>query len=262
MTVFKKEMKKGLIGLVIWTGIVVFMLLVCLLMYPEMKGQMNEMNEMFASMGSFTKAFGMDSLDFGTLIGFYGVECGNMLGLGGGMFAAFLGVNMLAKEENAHTAEFLLTHPIKRSSVFIQKGLATLVQITILNVVVYVISIIGVVAIGEEMPWKELTLIVLGYYILQIELAGICLGISAFVRKGSIAFGIGVAALLYFLNIIRNISDSASFLKYITPYSYAEPSSIVADGKLDLLLICIGSVYTVIAIVVGLKKYISKDMAS
>ena len=46
------------------------------------------MNEMFSSMGAFSSAFGMDRLNFGTLIGFYATECGNILGLGGAFFAS------------------------------------------------------------------------------------------------------------------------------------------------------------------------------
>ena len=61
-------------------------------MFPEMKGQMDEMNEMFGSMGSFTEAFGMDKVSFGTLTGFYAVECGNILGLGGAFFASLTSV--------------------------------------------------------------------------------------------------------------------------------------------------------------------------
>ncbi|MER2128192.1 ABC transporter permease subunit [Solibacillus sp.] len=37
-----------------------------------------------------------------------------MLGLGGGFFAALLGISALADEEKNRTAEFLLTHPISR----------------------------------------------------------------------------------------------------------------------------------------------------
>ena len=38
-------------------------------LYPEMKGEIEDMNEMFSSMGAFSSAFGMDRLNFGTLIG-------------------------------------------------------------------------------------------------------------------------------------------------------------------------------------------------
>lgn len=76
---------------------------------------MEGVSEMFASMGSFTAAFGMDRISFGTLIGFYAVECGNILGIGGAFFAAMIAINALAKEEKERTAEFLLTQPVSRT---------------------------------------------------------------------------------------------------------------------------------------------------
>ena len=66
----------------------------------------------------------------------------------------------------------------------------------------------------------------LAYYLLQLELAGICFAISAFLRKGSAGIGLGIAAMMYFLNLIANIADVAEFLKYITPFGYCEGAEL------------------------------------
>lgn len=63
-----------------------------------------------------------------------------------------------------------------------------------MNLIVYAISVCSIAAIGEEIPWKEISLMHLAYYLLQIELAGICFGISAFLRKDSAGVGLGIAA--------------------------------------------------------------------
>ena len=227
MTILKKELKKSVKGFAVWTGAIAFMMLICIFLYPQMKDQMEGMNQLFANMGSFTAAFGMDRLNFGTLTGFYGVECGNMLGLGGGFFAAYVGITMLSKEEKEHTAEFLLTHPVRRCSVVTQKFLSVVAEITALNVIIFACSVPAIMAIGEEVPAKELLLIHGAYLALQLEIGIICFGISAFLHRGSIGIGLGLAAVLYFMNIIVNISDKAEFLKYITPFAYAEPASII-----------------------------------
>ena len=111
MTIVKHELRQSKTSFFIWTAAIGFLLMVCIFLYPEMKGEMEGINDMFSSMGSFTAAFGMDKLNFGTLMGFYSVECGNVLGLGGAFFAALCAVNILSKEERDKTAEFLLTHP-------------------------------------------------------------------------------------------------------------------------------------------------------
>lgn len=262
MAVLQKELKKGSKGFLVWTLGIGFMLIVCIFLYPEMKTEMDGMNEMFSNMGAFTQAFGMDQLNFGTLVGFYGIECGNMMGLGGGLFAAYLGISMLSKEEKEHTAEFLLSHPVSRASVVAQKLLAVMIQIVVLNLVIFAGSVVAVKVIGEELPMKEWVLLHAAYLFLQIEIALICFGISAFLKRGSIGIGLGLAALFYFMNLIRNISEDAEFLKYITPYAYADSADIVAEMSLDKTLILLGMGYMVVMVILGFLKYTRKDIAA
>jgi len=261
MTIIKHEMRQSRISLLIWTAAIALLFATCIFMYPEMKGEMNEMSDMFASMGSFTEAFGMDQVNLGSLIGFYAIECGNILGLGGAFFAALSAVSMLAKEEKEHTAEFLFTHPFSRRRVVTEKLIAVFLQIVILNLIVFGISIAGIAVIGEDIPWKEVLLLHLAYFLLQLELGGICFGISAFLRRGSLGSGIGLAAVMYFLNIIANISDRAGFLKHITPFAYAEGADIVTNLKLDMGLVLTGMGFLVIGILAGYMQYERKDIS-
>lgn len=195
MTIVKHELKQGKNSFLIWTAAIAMLLAVCVFLFPEMKGEMDGISDVFASMGSFTAAFGMDRLNFGTLVGFYAIECGNVLGLGGAFYAALCAVGILSKEEKERTAEFLLTHPVSRVKIITEKLIAVLIQITAMNLIIYAISVGSMVKIGEEIPWEEINLLHLAYYLLQIELAGICFGISAFLRKGSTGVGLGIAVI-------------------------------------------------------------------
>jgi len=261
MTVIRHELKQSRISLIIWTAAIGFLLAVCIFMFPEMKGEMNEVNEVFSSMGSFTQAFGMDKVNFGTLLGFYAVECGNILGLGGAFFASLCAISVLSKEEKERTAEFLLTHPVSRLRVVAEKLISVILQIVILNVVVYVITASSIALIGEEVPWQEITLMHTAYLILQLELAGICFGVSAFLRRGSIGTGLGIAVIMYFLNIIANLTESAEFLKYITPFGYADGAEIVRNVSLDMNMIAIGLAFAIVGILAGFIKYCRKDIS-
>ena len=260
MTLVKHELRQGKISFLIWTVSIGFLLAICIFLFPEMKGQMDNVSDVFSSMGSFTAAFGMDQLNFGTLIGFYAVECGNILGLGGAFYAALSAAGMLSKEEKEKTAEFLLTHPVSRKRVLTEKLIALLIQITAINLIFYALSVGSIAAIGEEIPWKEISLLHLAYYLLQLELAGICFGISAFLRKGSAGAGLGIAAMMYFLNLIANIADVASFLKYITPFGYCEGADIISNGSLDIRLVAIGAVIGIGGIIIAYLKYTKKDI--
>ena len=174
MILIKHELKQGWKSLVVWTVSIVFFIIVCVFLYPEMKGEMEDMNEIFSSMGAFSAAFGMDRLNFGTLIGFYSTECGNILGLGGAFFASLIAVSSLAKEEKEHTAEFLFAHPVSRKKVLTEKLASVIIQLLLLNVTVFLLSIGSIALIGEEILWKEICLLHLAYFLIQIELAGVC----------------------------------------------------------------------------------------
>ena len=260
MTLIRHEMKQAWKSLLIWTAAIGAFIVICLFMYPEMKGQMDSISSMFSSMGAFSAAFGLDNLDFGSLRGFYGIECGNILGIGGALFAALAGIAALSKEEKNGTAEFLLTHPLRRSEVVTAKLVSMLVQIVVLNVVVWLLAMGSIAAIGEPIPWKEFTLLHLAFFLLQVEIGCVCFGISAFLWKGGIGIGLGLAIALYFMNIIANLTSKADVLKYITPFGYADGSEIFSKGALDTCKLLVGLAFTAVGIALAYWKYNQKDI--
>ena len=129
-----------------------------------------------------------------------------------------------------------------------------------MNLIVYAVSVGAVAAVGEAVPWKEISLLHLACYLLQLELAGICFGVSAFMRKGAAGVGLGIAAIMYFLNLAANIAESAGLLKYITPFGFSEGADIAAKGRLDGKLVFIGMVMGVTGIAAAYVKYGRKDI--
>ena len=260
MTIFFHELKRSRVSLLIWSGAVAFMLGVCVLIYPEMKTQMGDISAMFANMGSFSAAFGMDKINFGSFIGFFGVECGNVLGLGGALFASIVGISALAKEEKEHTAEFLLTHPVSREKVLTEKLLAVFAQIIIFNLVSVLVTVISIFIVGESADTKTMLLLFLAYFIMQIEIAAVTFGISAFLKGNGLGIGLGFAILLYFLNIISNLTEAAKILKYITPFGYTDGADIIANSSIEVKYLAVGISFAVLGILVAFLKYRKKDI--
>ncbi len=261
MTVFKHELRQGRSALIIWTAAISFMLGICIVIYPEMSTQMGDISAMFADMGSFSQAFGMDRINFGEFLGFFGVECGNVLGLGGAFFAALLGISALAKEEKEHTAEFLLTHPVSRTRVITEKLCAVIAQIVILNLAVIAVTALSVLIIGEEADIKTLAMLFSAFFLMQLEVAAVTFGISAFLRRGSLGIGLGLAAVFYFMNIVANLIDETKFLKYITPFGYTESADIIADGALNGGYLAVGMALAAIGVILAFWKYGRKDIS-
>lgn len=261
MTLWKQELKAGRVFLAVWAAAVAFLMAVCILIYPEMENQMEAISGMFSQMGGFSQAFGMDRISFGEFLGFFGVECGNVLGLGGALFAALIGIQALAKEEKEHTAEFLLTHPVSRTRVVFEKLLAVFSQVFLLNAAVLLVTILSVLFVGESPDGKTMALLFLAYFLLQLETAALCFGISAFLRQGGPGLGLGIAALFYFLNLIANLTTKAKFLKYITPFGYAESADIIANGRLSGGYLAVGLFLGLAGVATAFWQYGRKDIA-
>jgi ABC-2 type transport system permease protein len=260
MTLFFHEMKRERVRFIVWTAAIAAMLLISIVIYPQMETQMNEMGDMFSEMGGFSAAFNMDQINFGEYRGYFAVECGNVLGLGGAFFAALLGIAMLAKEERERTAEFLLTHPVSRNYVVAQKLLAVVAGVLILNLVTSLTALAGTLAIGETIEAKLFFELFLGYTLMQLEIACIMFGLSAFLTGGGIGIGLGAAFVFYFMSILANLTDDAQFLRYITPFSYADGTAIVANGGIEIKYLIPGIVFALLGVAAAFLQYNRKDI--
>ncbi len=260
MTLFFHEIRQGKLSLIIWSAILSFMLAICVLIYPEMSAQMNQMGDMFSEMGAFSEAFGMDTVNFGEFMGYFGVECGNVLGLGGAIFAALLGISALAKEEKERTAEFLLTHPVCRRRIVTEKLASVFVRILLLNLTVAGICVLSVLLIGETADAGTVCLLFLSYLLMQWEIAAVTFGLSACICRGVLGIGIGLPMLLYFLNIFANLTEDAKVLKYVTPFGYADGSAIVSDGAIPLAYLLVGMLISLVFVILAYVKYEKKDI--
>lgn len=262
MNIIKHEIRQNTKSLLLWSGIVGGLIFVCMMIYPEFGKQADSIEGLFENLGSFSAAFGLDKIGFSTAIGFYGIEAGAMLSLGGSMFAAILGIGMLAKEEGSHTAEFLLSTPMGRIRIIAEKLIAVVILIVAFNIICYGIGTVSFLLIEENIDYSVLLLYHVVQCIMHLEIGCICYGISAFLKKNSFGLGIGIAMLLYFVNMIANISNRLDWLKYTTPYAYSDASEILSNKQIDEWFIALGIGIGIFGILIAFVRYIKKDIAS
>ena len=261
MAILFHEIRRNRLSLIIWSLAIAYMLAISIIIFPEMQTQMGDIGEMFSDMGAFSEAFGMDQLNLGEFMDYFGIECSNTLGLGGAIFAALVGAGALAKEEKEHTAEFLLSHPQSRVRIITEKLLSVILQLFILNAVVIIFSAISIIAIDVELDIGKLALIVLSHILLQIEIAAITFGISAFMKRGEVGLGLGLVFGLYFANILANLTEDLEFIKFITPYSFTDGAHILNEGAIEAKYLAVGMVFAAVGIASAYVKYTKKDIA-
>lgn len=260
MTVFRKELRSGAAGFLVWSVIIGGLMAVCVWMYPSMAESMEDVSALFAGMGDFSAAFGLDKLQFGSIMGFYGTECGNILGLGGAFYAAFTAMGTLAGEEGGHTAEFLLTHPVSRLRVCLEKLTALAALIVGLNLICFACGAGSILAIGEDADWGDLLRYHGALLVMQLEIGGLCFGLSALLRRGGLGLAMGLAALLYFAGILINLDQGLDWLRFVTPYYYADAARVFAGEALAGPMLA-GCALGGLGVGFGLWWYQRKDIA-
>lgn len=261
MAVFCKELRGHTVGFLIWTAVIGGLMAVCVGLYPSMAGSVGDMSALFADMGDFSAAFGLDKLAFGTIMGFYGTECGNILGLGGAFFSALTAIGMLAGEEGGHTAEFLLTHPVSRTRVAAEKLAALAVMILGLNALCFACGAGGILAIGEEAEWSGLLRYHGALLLMQLEIGGLCFGLSALLRRSGFGLAMGLAVGLYFLGMLINLDEGLARLRFVTPYYYADAARVFAGEELAGP-VCTGCALGTLGAGFGLRWYGRKDISA
>ncbi|HKM04839.1 MAG TPA: ABC transporter permease subunit [Lachnospiraceae bacterium] len=262
MTIVKHEIKMNFKSLLIWSLTVGSLIFVFMMIYPSLANQLVDMEAVYSNMGSFSAAFGMDQISFTTPLGFYGIEAGAMLSLGGAMFAAMIGTSMLCKEEGNHTSEFLFTMPHTRTEIIAFKVISMAIIILAFDAICFVCGVSSFIASGENLEFKKFALYHVAQTFMHLQIGMICFGISAFLKKNNVGLGIGIAILLYFLQMFVNISDKVEFLKYITPYCYSDAAKVFPTSSIDGELLWIGMMTGFIFLGIAFVKYNRKDLAS
>ena len=151
-SVLKRELLLNLKNLLIWSLSVGALGLVCILLYKSMEGEMKDMADAFSNMGAFSEAFGMSTLSIATLKGYFATEIGAVHGLGSCMFAAIIAINIISKEEDAHTGEFLFSLPLSRNRILTAKSLCVAIMLVLFTTVCTLFYLLGFNILGEEMP--------------------------------------------------------------------------------------------------------------
>lgn len=128
------------------------------------------------------------------------------------------------------------------------------------NVLYILLALAAFAAIGGLDNARAFWLFHLAQLLMHLEIACVCFALSALMRKPGAGLGLGLSALLYVAGLMSNISQKAEFLKYFTPYAYADAARVIPDGRIDPLLAGIGLALTIAAAAFGVIYYSKKDI--
>lgn len=263
--IFIREFRRGQKALVIWSLVLAGLIVWLLSIFPQFAEGQEAMKDLFeAYPDSMKQMFRMDELNLGTLMGFYGIEVYMMTTLLGSIYAAILASNILAKEENEKTIEFLLSKPVTRTRIVGEKLLSVWVNIFIINIVSAFSSIIGFQFAKEEaVEWGIFSQLVIATLLLHLTFASISFMLSSLMKKtrNILSISLAVVIITYFFNIMSGLSEDLAILKYFSPFKYVDAARIINDQELDIIYLTIMIGIIGLCMLISFMNYRKKDIA-
>lgn len=229
-TLYLREMKKSVMMLLIFAAVITLYVTVIIGMYdPEMMkmldGIAEMMPELMAAVGMTTGATNLLGFMVSYLYGF-------ILLIFPMVFCILRGNGLIASYTDSGAMAVLTAAPIKRRTIVCTQLAVLLSGVCIL--VAYATGLELVVAQSQfpgELVVADLLRLNAGLLFLHLFIAGICFFCSCLFSetKYSIAFGAGVPALMYVLQMLSNVGEQGEFAKYFTFFTLFDASGIAAN---------------------------------
>lgn len=260
----KREFKVNLKNFIIWDIILLGIFLIAYLIYPSIIASdniamMDEMLQMFPE--EILKAFNYDISMMDTAYGWLKSEGFVFVLLITGCYAGILGSNILLKEENDKTIEYLNTLPVKRRDIVMNKVIAGVVYIITMISLLTLFNYIGL-SLSGDFDKKQFFLLSITPLFPALVLYFVCMFLSTFTHKTKRMLGISLAIVLvsYFFQVLSSIADSVEFLKYVSIFTLADIRNVIVNVSINPIMVIVCMVLIGIFFVLTIIHYDRKEL--
>ena len=261
---FKRELKVNFKSFIIWVLILIGIFSLAYMIYPSIIDSdnikmMDEMLEMFPK--EVLIAFNMDISSMDSAFGWLKSEGFVFALLIIGCYASLLGSNIILKEENDKTIEYLISLPIKRKTIINEKIIVGLIYIVLMVIIFGIFNYIGL-SLSGEFNKKQYLLLSVTPLFSSIVLYFMCIFISTFTNKTKKTFGIslGIVLISYMLQMLSSMSESVEFLKYFSVFTLADIRNVIIDIKINPYMIFTSILLSIIFYVSTIIRYNKKEL--
>lgn len=262
--IFKREMKINFKSFFVWYLILISMFCIVFFMYPSITNS-DSMKEFDKILNMFPqeilKAFNMDITSINSAFGWLKTEGFVFILLVTGCYSAILGSNILLKEENEKTIEYLNSLPINRKHILISKILVGILYVTLMILGIGIFNFIGLSFI-ETFSIKQFLLLSITPLFSSIVIFSLCFFMSTFTHKTKKMFAIslGIVFISYIFQIISGISETTEFFKYFSIFTLADTRNVIQFVEIKLVNVIISIFISTVLLILSMIKYQSKDL--
>lgn len=260
-TLYKRGMKGSIKLLVIFGAIITLYVSVIISMYdPEL---METLDGFVEAMPELMAAVGM-SAGATTLLGFMiSYLYGFILLIFPMVYAILRGNGLIAKYVDKGSMISLVAAPVKRRTIA-----CTQMAVLLTGVVILVAYATGLeIFVAEscfpgELDFSELLILNGGLLCLHFFLAGISFLASCVFSdtKYSIAFGAGIPAFMYVMQMLANVGEKAEKAKYFTAFTLFDAEGIVAGESEAMIGVAVLFAGAVVLFGTGIAVFSKKDL--
>ncbi|MCF8011932.1 MAG: ABC transporter permease [Clostridiales bacterium] len=235
MHIYLQELKQNTRVFLIWLAIITIYCVFYISLYPTVaEFGMQDLIESYPE--ALLSAFDLNTLNMTEILGYFAMEGHLLVLLFGGIFAAMMAGNILAKEESERTIEFLYAKPITRNQIVTGKLLSLLTYIVLLNIIVFSATYITIKMVYEKSFDEPVFL----YFALGSLLAHTALALTSFFissllsrSKNVLSIAVGISLVTYAFNVIAKMAEKVEPLRYLSPFYYANAADIIQKGAME-----------------------------
>lgn len=196
-----------------------------------------DIDQMLESMPpAMMEAFGIETMT--TIEGFLGAQFYSFVWLLGlGLYFAYAAGGLIAGDIERDRMDLLVSFPVSRAQLLVEKFASLLLPLAVLNVVVGAVIYVMVLAIGESIDPVHLALVHLLSVPYLLVCAAIGVLISVLVDRAGIAQRIAIALVFGLFLVESMVAGTGGFewVQYLSPTHYYEPTQLLIDGTYELV---------------------------
>jgi ABC-2 type transport system permease protein len=232
------------------------------LLYPTYS-KLFDLNSMLAKMGPAAKLLGAGG-DASSLVGFLHLELFSMI-LPALMvaFAAGMASGFTAGEESRGTIDVLLSYPVSRRRVVLEKAVAVVIGCVVAAVTVWVFAMVGAALSSSPLPPDRLAEALVMLVLLGLAFGAIALAISAASgnRGAAIGVAVGLMVVMYLIDALAAIVDGLNTIRPLSLFHYYMGNDPLRNG-LNLGDVAVLAAVIGVFLVAALVAFDRRDLAA
>ena len=246
-----------------WSVALAFLIVFFFSIFPAFAKDADLLNQMMAKFPPEMKAaFGLDSMDMSTVLGFYSLIF-LFVQLCLSIQAGNYGFGLVSVEEAELTADFLLTRPVSRRGILTSKLLAVLTSMIVTDLVVWASTFLAILLFNDGRAYEISPLLLLLVSILPFQLFFLSVGlvVSLLVKRirSVTPYSLGLGFGAYVLSAFSGVFGEAK-LELITPFKHFDAAAIVQNQAFDTPLVLLNVAVTLISVAASYWLYKRRDI--